>query len=373
MPETINFGQNFDIDLYPPDKIEKESGEDALLKLAPPNYKNTSKIVYDIMDMGYGVTPLRGIEGDPETQSAPGFTQKVATPGYYGGVTVRTEKEMTEAREWGSPNAPIDVKKLAMWSLKNQTEAALYRMRFTLSELFRTGTYKNVNAAGSVTHGDTLEGYAARNVFSPSIGWALDPSLADPIADLLEWKATLQAGVGATFDEESVLLARDKTLNDLFNTSVMRDKFKIAYGNTPIGLRGVNEILKGYNLPQLVEYNAHRYRTKAAARDKDRTLIDYVIPHGSLIWGGNRADGAQSANFWFTRNLTRDAPDLGGKNNPDYAAPNPNATQKWADGIVTLVEWQQMPPKLKTTLAFNGGPGVAYPSSFAGIGYDVPA
>lgn len=373
MPETLNFGQNFDIDLYPPDKIEREVDSDPLLKLAPLAYRDTSKVVFDIMDAGYGQLPLRGIEGEPETMTSPGYTQKVVTPGYYGGTTVVNEKEMTEGREYGTPNDPLNVKKRAMWILKNQTESALYRMRFVLSAFFRTGTFLVTHDSGKVSHGDIMEGYASRNVFSPSIGWALDPANADPIADLLDWKATLQTGVGAAFDERSTLLARDKTLNDLFNTTVIREKFRMDYGNTPIGLKGVNEILKGYNLPSLTEYNEGRYRTRAAARDKDRTQFDFVIPHGSLIWGGHREDGVQAANFMLTRNLVKDPPDVGGRNNPDYTATNPHATQAWARGIYTLVEWRQMPPQLLTTLGFNGGPAVPYPSTFAGISYDVPA
>lgn len=370
MPDSFNFGQNYSLDLLPPDLIERTVENDPLLSLAPPKYKDTSKVVFDIIDNGYGQTPLRGIEGDPETQTAPGFSQKVVSPGYYGGETTIGEKEMTEGREPGSPNEPLDVAKRAAFVLKNQTEGALYRMRFTLSELFRTGKFVISNAAGSVTHADTLEGYAERNVFSPDFGWAADPENATPIDDLLLWKATLQTGTGARFGKGSKLFMRDKTLNDLFATTQMREKFKIEYGNTPMGLDGVNKILEAYNLGELVEYNEGRYRTKAAARDKTRALFDYVIPHKSIIWAGTREDGVQAANYMLTRNLVKNPPIRGVANNPDYTFRNPDARQAWAEGIYTLVEWQQMPPKLRSIVGFNGGPAVMYPTTFAGISYD---
>lgn len=370
MPDTMNFGQNYSLDLLMPDLIERAVESDPLLQLAPPKGIEFAKVVFDIMDNGYGVTPLRGIEGEPETQTAPGYSQKSVSPGYYGGTVVQGEKEMTEGREYGTPNEPIDVARRAALVIKNQTEGALYRMRFTLSAFFRTGTYLNSNTAKSVSHGDTLEGYASRNVFSPDYGFAADPVNADPIGFFLDVKRQLQTGTGSRFDEKSTLLCRDRTLNDLFNTNQIREKFKIAYGNTPIGLKGVNDILNGFNLPSLVEYNEGRYPTKEAAKNKDRSLFEFVIPHKSFVWGGYREDKAQAAYYALTRNMVQNPPVKGISNNPDYSFSNPDARQQWAEKVYTLVEWRQMPPQLRCTVGFNGGPAVPYPSAFGGISYD---
>lgn len=370
MPETFNFGQNWSLELLPPDLIEKAVESDPLLALCPPEYDDRSKVVFDVMDNGYGQTPLRGIEGEPETQTAPGFSQKVVSPGYYGGETVLGEKELTEGREPGTANEPLDVAKRGAWVLKNQTDGALYRMRFILSEYFRTGKFLVASARGDITHADQMENYAERNVFAPDFGWAADPVNATPIDDLLLWKTTLQTGTGSRFGKKSKLLARDKTIIDLFNTNQVREKFKLQYGNTPMGIDGVNEILAAYDLPALVEYNEGRYRTKEAARTKDRALFDYVIPHKSLIWAGSREDGVQTASFKLTRNLVQNPPVKGIANNPDYSFSNPDARQDWAKGIYTLVEWRQMPPQLRSILGFNGGPAIKYPSAFGGLSYD---
>ncbi len=237
--------------------------------------------------------------------------------------------------------------------------------------LLRTGQFVNVNASGSVTHADTLDGYAARNVFSPSIGWAANPATATPIDDLQGWRNALQLGTDSRFDENSKLLCSSPTVTDILATAQIRSQIKVEYGNTVAGLKKLNGLLNSYNLPNIEVYDKDYYTTKALAAA--RTGATRHIPAKTLVWKGYREDVNIYGEFQLMRSAIKNPPGGIAQNAPGYDLKRRPGTGGMAgaiaEGMYTIIQYTLIPAQYSIDIGFNGGPAVKYPSAFAGISY----
>ena len=293
------------------------------------------------------------------------------SPGYYGEKVVITEREMNESREYGTPNEPMNVEKRIGYIQEQILRRAVDRMRVIISTLFRTGTFLVTDAAGKAAHADTLDGYAARNVFTPGVQWAASAATAKPLDDLRAWQAALQLGTDSVFDEESELLASTPTINDILQTNQIASLVKLDYGATGVGLGQLNGILKNAGLPKIRRYDEDYYLTEADA--KARTNAQRFIPAKSLIWKGYRRDGAQPAQFQLTLSAAKNPPAGVAQNAGGYEWAPPSGrvpmAQEFEKALYTIIQYQLVPPQYEIDVGFNGGPAVPFASCYAGISY----
>jgi hypothetical protein len=360
--DVFNLSQNYEIDLIVAEYMYDAMDGDALIELLPLAYQDADQVVWEQPENGYGLLSLRGLNGEPDVAPVTGFRRYAMSPGYYGERVVIDETEMTKARQPGTPNEAVDHEWLIGWRMQQETVKAFNQVRNIIAALLLTGKFLNRKPNGAVTHADSIAGF---NSLSPATGWAASPSTATPIDDLLGWKNALQTGTSSRFGKGSKLLMQTGTLNDLFATAQIRTLFKIEYGNTPLGLDGVNAILAGFELPQIEVYDEGYYPDVASAAA--RTNFVRFLPAKSIIWAGVRPKGQTLGQFYFTRNLINRPPVGEVMDSREQAADLER--MPWAEGIYTLLEYHRMPPKYVVDIGFNGGPAIRYPSAVAGITY----
>lgn len=363
MPDTYNLTQNYAIDVILEEYLLVNSGRDPLLALLPMGYEDTSKVVWDQPENGYGLLSLRGLGGTPDVTGIAGSRQYSLEPGYYGEKVVFHEKQLTLSRELGTPNEPASLDWFVSNGMRQLSRRALDQARNIISKLFRLGRYDIRSRDGRVQHADSIENY---NVLVPGTSWS-NYAAATPIDDLLLWKNQLQTGTSSKFGKESTLIAQTATINDLLQCSQIRSAFKMKFGSSPLGLDGMNDILNGFELPKIEVYDEGYYDTEANAIA--RTGFIRHIPAKSLIWAGTRPEGVPIGKFVLTRNLVNKPP-IG--NMPDLRYDNNSGQVKGSlsEGLYTLLEYYQKPPvRLELDIGFNGGPAIRYPSAAAGIYY----
>lgn len=375
MPDTIDIGQNYALSLFGPDKLARIAKDDWLIGLAPPQGTDFNTVRWEMPENGYGLLSLRGPNGQPAVTGVAGFRTMTMSPGYYGEKVLITEKEMNESREFGTPNEPMDIEKRIGYIQESILKRAFDRMRVILSQLFRTGAFLVSDDKGAISHADTLDGYASRNVFTPAISWGTSPSTAKPIDDLQGWQAQLQLGTDSVFDENSEIAASTPTINDILQTAQIRNQIKLDYGNVAVGLPKLNEILKNAGLPAIVRYDEDYYLTKSDA--VARTNAQRFLPAGSLIWKGKRKDGVPAANFQLTRSATKNPPAGVAQNSNGYEWTPPGGELSMAEefrkALYTIIQFKLVPAEYQIDIGFNGGPAVVYPSAYAGISYTRPS
>lgn len=371
MPDTYDLSGNFTIQLYGPDKLAQLAKDDALLALCPPAATDAGQVIWEQPENGFGLLSLRGPNGYPAVTGVPGYRRMTMSPGYYGEKTVITEKEMNESREYGTAADPMDVEKRIGYIQEQILKRAFDRMRVIVSALFRTGSFLVVDPAGKTSHADTLDGYAARNVFTPAIQWFTNASTAKPIDDLQTWQAALQLGTDSVFDEDSELLCATPTINDILATNQIRSIIKLDYGATAVGLKKLNDILVSAGLPKIRRYDDDYYLTEADA--KARTNAQRFIPAKSLIWKGYRRDGAPPAQFQLTRSAAKNPPAGVAQNAPGYKWSPPAGrlamAAEFEKALYTIINYQLVPPEYQIDVGLNGGPAVPFATCFAGISY----
>lgn len=369
MPDTFTLGQNYDVTGIAPDMLATVMEDDWLMNLAPPKFSDTSLVVWEMPENGYGLLSLKGEGAHPDVTDVPGYRRMTMAPGYYGETVLIKEDEMNNAREIGSTHEPMDIEKRVGYIQEQIVKRSFDRMRTLVSALARTGQFLVTRTDGAVTHTDTLEGYSSRNVFTPGVSWSLSGT-ATPIDDLQTWRNQLQLGTDSRFDENSELGMSSPTLTDLLATAQVRSQIKIDYGNSVASLKKLNELLAGYNLPKIVLYDDSYYATKAAA--VARTGAVRFIPAKSFIWKGYRKDSSPVAEFQLTRNSVKDAMAGDAQLAPGYEwAPKGRTAVggEIAKGMYTLLQRQLIPAQYRVDIGFNGGIAVKYPSAWAGGSY----
>ncbi len=362
MANSYNLSDNYALDLISAEYLQDPvAASDPLLKLLPMQFKDTAKVKWDQPENGYGLLSARGLNSKPDITGVAGFKEYSMDPGYYGEQTIIDEKQMTVQREPGTIADPIEMDYLISNSVKQLTRRLLDRVRYIIGLLFYSGKFFVQNNEGSVVHTDAIENF---NLLTPSTPWS-SASSAVPIDDMLGWQYTLQTGTSSVFDESTTILMSDLTINDLLATTQIRNVFKLQYGSSPLGLKGMNDILNGFGLPSIQRYNEGYYPTQADGIA--HTNFTRFLPYKKIIWAGKRPEGVPIGNFLLTRNMINKAP-VGGA--PDLSYDNSNAKGGLAEGIYTLLKYvHEVPVRMELDIGFNGGPAVRYPSSIAGIYY----
>lgn len=359
MPNTRTLSQNYEIELAVAELMNDVAADDPLLSVFPLGWCDADELIWDQPENGYGLLSLRGLNGEPNIAPVTGFRKLKMTPGYYGETVEIDETEMTKAREPGSPNNPIDLKWILGYRTEQQVSKAFNQIRYLAAQLGIFGKYYVTRPGGGAVHADSIAGF---NGLVAS-AWHTSPTTATPINDLLGFKNTLQTGTSSRFGKDSTLFMQTAAYNDLVETTDIRTVFKIQYGNTPLGLEGLNHILAGFDLPKIQIYDEGYYLTPSDAQN--RVNFQRFLPTLSAMWVGTRPKGVPCGNFLFTRNMLNQPPE---GETPQYKWSKGDLERMpWAQGLATMLEFFRKPPRYELDVWFNGGIAVKYPSAIAGL------
>jgi hypothetical protein len=347
-----------------------DEGNDPLLSALPFGYVDADKIKYDQFEDPYGLIPMRGIDHAPEVVQMPGYRTYQIDPGYFGLATQLRESEVTSERQPGTLADPLDVSDRLGKLMMDGAAMVTSRFRKSIGDLLSTGTLTITGTAGQVFQ-YAADGY---RTLSPGTGWQAAPTTATPITDLLGWQATLQKGSSSRFGADSVLLCNSNVIVDLFKTTQVQSTYKATYGSSIIGLdgkgdlKGLNEILQGFDLPKIVRYDKGYFPTLADAKARTTANWVYAVANKSLVWIGTRPKGQQLGQFQLTRHagLVETA---GANRYPTLNVENESVAEI-AKGIYVRAHYHnRMPHHYDLEIGFNGCPVLWYGSAAAGISY----
>lgn len=359
--ETLNLTRSFSTQLVAAELLQAEMESDPIIQVFPPSYNAEYSVIWEQQTNPFGKMELRGIDGQPVVTPIPGYKRFSMDPGLFGSRFILTEKQMLEQRKPGTASDPMGISTLVMLGMENLLGQSVVQIRDIVLSLLLDGTFLTRSAAGDITYGDTVDNYSTRQKFVPTITWST-AATAVPIFDLLTWKAQLQAGRSTTFGPESTLYMNELSLAEFLKIDQISNKIRIDGGDTVNGLKKVNQLLGGYDLPQIELYDAGYYPTKALADNPSNWVRQLTTRRA--IWVGKRKDGEPIGQWQFTRSLAKESMPGGGidSRTDEFAGKNPISS-----GMYTLVQHQLMPPTVIGDVGFNGGPAFVHPEASASI------
>jgi hypothetical protein len=254
-------------------------------------------------------------------------------PGSYGEFTPINEQELTSRRVAGTFGAPIDITDLVLEKQDQLLQRRLDRIEYIGWTLLATGTFSVSLPSGGVAHTDTftLQTYTAANSWSSA-------TLSTPLADFSAVQL-LSRGHSVDFGSVATAFMNRATFNNLRSNANSTD----LYGRRTQGLgtfnnlQGINQLLTGDDLPQVVVYD-QGYLDEAG-------VFQPFIPAGKVVVIGKRPAGQPIAEYRMTRNA----------NNPDLA-PGPYMRVIDTGEIV-------IPRQIEVHDGHNGGPVVYFGSA----------
>lgn len=360
MPDTFNVGANYAIKEIAADYMTMFSDQsDPMFSVLPIEAIDSAQVLWEIFDNTYGVMSLRGLDGSPNVIQPQGYQRYSMPAGYYGERCLINENEMTVGRAPGTPNEVYPVKDMISQRLKLLVQRACDSVRLTIATIGTTGRFSNRNATGAVVHTGAVTNF---NLFAPSVPWTT-AATATPIQDIIGWNTTLSLGTSSKWGSASKMYMSSPTLNAFMATAQILGTYKSSYGASPLGIKGVNDILGGYNLPQIEVYDEGYYPTLIDAAN--RTNFIRFLPAGKIFWAGTRPGGQKIGKFVMTRNAVNMKVE---SNNPDLSgAFGTGRSVPIGANMYTLLDYRQMPPLYTLDAGFNGGPKIEYPSAIAGV------
>lgn len=366
MPSYV-YPQSFDLYLLQAELLPGYMEGRKLIDLMPFRYEDAALITWEQPDNFHGTMQLRGEGGKPSVIQQTGLKTYSMKPGMYGETIVLGEEQLTEMREPGTKGDVIDLNYLTTTRIQYLTERGLNQVENTLATLFTTGQFVNRSADGAVTHADRIANF---NSFVPGTNWAsgaVPNTAATPIQDMRGFKQQAQKGTSSRYGKDSKLLMNTSTFNDMLGTDEVQKVLKLDYGQTPMGMDGLNTILNNNDLPSIEIYDGGYYATAATAT-ANATGWTYFLPRGNAIWLGTRPRGQRIGEFVLTRNMNGVPPEGAA---PDYRVKNSDLAGELLRGTYTkvVVKSDEVPVYYRLDHGFNGGPALYYSTAVSSINY----
>lgn len=357
MPATFPLTTNFEISDIVRDYMNWQVKDDPIMKLMPLAFQNKFKVVWEQPDNYYGLMPLRGINGTPDILLTPGAKRYAVDPGYYGSYDLIDEEKMDKERELGTANDARIFETMVNDAAQNQAVAFMNRIRLLICTFLTTGEFKIESRGGAKVHQYKVTDY---NLASAGTAWS-NASAGKPISDMLTMRDTLNLGTSSDFGEGKVY-ASPVLISTMLKTDQVMSTIKNTYGATIVGLTQLNQIFKGYGLPEWHPYGESYSATAGAARSSHTRFLGST----KFIWVAKRPEGQPFGEFVLTKNSINKAPETP---DVDHNVDPLVDTEDWKRGLYTLVSRQQpdVPPLYRVDVGFNGGPRLNFPSAVAGI------
>jgi hypothetical protein len=298
---------------------------------------DNSMLVWEQYDNFKGLQQVRGYNGQPPTVKPVGIKQYSMVPGVYGEFMPIDELELSVRRTIGTFGDPVNLSELVMLKQDHLLQRRLDRQEYIIWTLLATGTFSIPGQHGSIIHTDTfpLQTYTSINPWS-------NLSTSAPLADFSAVQL-LSRGFSVDFGAAAVAYMNRFTFNNLRQNTNAQDLYgrRTAGLGTFNNLQGINALLIGDDLPQIVVYDMG-YQAEDGS---DRGLFTPFIPNNVVIVIGKRPAGQTIGEFRLTRNV----------NNPDMS---PGPYMRVLDrGEI------EVPRNIEVHDGWNGGPVLSFPSS----------
>lgn len=315
------------------DKMPRLTQDRPIFDIFPMRNVNESLLVWEQLDNFKGLQQVRGLAGQPQRVTAVGLRQYQMQPGIYGELMNVNETELTTRRVAGTWGSPIDITDLVLEKQDQLLQRRLDRIEYIGWTLLATGTFSIPNSGGGVIHTDTFP----IQTFTATNGWS-NTSSSTPLADFSSVQL-LSRGHSVDFGAVATAFMNRATFNNLRSNNNASD----LYGRRTQGLgtfnnlQGINQLLMGDDLPQIVVYDQ-------GYLDESSNFQPF-IPANKVVVVGKRPAGQPIAEYRMTRNA----------NNPDLA-PGPYMRVIDTGEIV-------IPRVIEIHDGHNGGPVVYFPSA----------
>lgn len=333
---VYTYPNNYELTQILPDLLDTTELNDPIFNLFPIRTSDSSTIMWEIKDNTTGLQGVRGLNGQPNRVTPMGGKRFAVKPGVYGDVQVLDEFHITERRQPGTPNTPIDLSDLIMVAEVELANRMNDRIRQVLWTLAATGTFSVVNKLGQVEYTDTF----STQTYTAGITWATSAT-ATPLANLRAAKL-LGRGHSADFGPKATAYMNLLTFNYLVSNSNASDLFgRRTNGLATIGgLDDINAVNLKEGLPTIVIFDD-------VYLNDNGTAIPFIADN-KVILVGVRPRNQPVGAYIMTRN-----------------ASNPNSEP----GVYSFVKDSlsdgnnPVPREIAVHLGHNGAPVIYYPSA----------
>lgn len=303
-----------------------------IFSIFPTVPRNSHLVEWEQLDNFQGLMSPRGLDGKPPRVVQVGSKSYQMTPGVYGEHMVATERQLTAERQWGTLNEPLNVTRLVSMFGNQLLHRQLMRKRWIGWQLLVNGIFTVTGPTGAILHADSY----SQRIYSAAVAHSTVAN-STPLQDFRNVQL-LARGFSIALDQSATAYGNRKQINYLLantNAADLGGK-RMAGLSTVNSLNGINEILTGEGLPNIVA-NDDGWEDESGNFNQD-------IPDGYLIVVGRRVDNSPIGHWAETRN----------SNNPGFA---PGSYLKVFENPYAV------PANVEVHRGFNGGIELQYPSA----------
>ncbi len=315
------------------DKMPRLTQDRPIYDIFPMRSVNETLLVWEQLDNFKGLQNVRGVSGQPQRVVPVKLSQYQMQPGIYGEFMSINETELTTRRVAGTWGAPIDITDLVLEKQDQLLNRRLDRVEYIGWTLLSTGTFSVASPNGAVIHPDTFN----IQTFTAATGCGTSAT-STPLADFSSVQL-LSRGHSVDFGAPATAFMNRSTFNNLRTNTNASD----LYGRRTQGLgtfnnlQGINQLLVGDDLPQVVVYDQGYL--------DDTATFQNFIPVNKIVVVGKRPAGQPIAEYRMTRHA----------NTPDLS-PGPYMR------VIDTGEIQ-IPRAIEVHDGHNGGPVIYFPSA----------
>lgn len=286
---------------------------------------------WEQIDNYTGLQQVRGLNGEPSRVKPIGAKRYLMTPGVYGEFKLIDEQQLTTRRPYGAFVGFIDVTDLVLEAQNHLLGRRYDRIELIGWTLLATGTF-SVNDGASVLHTDSY----TTQTYSAAVAWAT-VATATPLADFRA-VALKSRGYSVSFGAGARAYMNRTTFNSMLSNTNANDLAgrKAQFGESINGPDGINRVMGGDDLPQIVIYDEGYL--------DDTATFQLFVPNNKVIVVGQRRAGQIVGEYRMTRNA----------NNPDMA---PGAYMKTVD------DPNKVPRTIEVHDGHNGGLVLYHPAA----------
>lgn len=312
-----------------------------LFDIMPIRNVDAAMLMWDQLDNFQGLQQIRGLGGAPQRVTKLGYKRFTAAPGVYGEYERFDETELTEFRQRGSYDAPID--------LTDLTTMANERLLTREIQRIEAVGWAALQGAIAVFNGTQLmysDQFSVQS-YTSTVSWGTALT-ATPLFDLRQVQL-LARGHSVQFNATSTAFMNQYTFNRLVSNTNSADIYgrRVAGLATANGLKGINSILTEDDLPNFAIYD-RGYLSDGSDGFASGTF-ELFIPNNTVIVIGKRPGNVMIAEYQMTRNA----------NNPGFA-PGP-----YTDVVDSITNRGVYPKTIDVHRGHSGGVAVLYSSAIA--------
>lgn len=295
---VYTYPTSIELQLIQQDLIPRLEADRPVFDFFPVTQEDTYLLAWEQKDNYIGLQQVRGLNGEPPRVKKVGAKRYVVEPGVYGEFEPIDEAALVMRRRWGSISEPVDLSDLVM-PLQDKLLGRRYdRIEWMIWTLLSTGTFSVPGPDGAVLHTDSY----TLQTFSALTTWGTAAN-STPLADFRTVQL-LARGHSVDFGAAATAYMNQLTFNNMLSNTNNADLYgrRTAGLGTFNNLGGINELLTGDNLPEIVVYDRGYF--------DDTNTFQLFIPNNTVIVVGKRPGGVPVGDYCYCRNVNHETPDV---------------------------------------------------------------